>query len=105
MEGSTALARSIEDHGWDGAIVGSGWGRPDTMTVATTIAARTTMFKPLIAVRPGHWQPAQFAAAAATLDQVSRGRVLVNIVSGQDRGLRTATSSPVPPTGTRARRW
>ena len=48
------------------------------------MAARTTTFKPLIAVRPGYWQPAQFASAAATLDQLSRGRVLVNIVSGVD---------------------
>lgn len=38
----------------------------------------------MIAVRPGYWQPAQLAGAAATLDQLSRGRVLLNIVSGQD---------------------
>ncbi|MGQ4478463.1 LLM class flavin-dependent oxidoreductase [Streptomyces sp. SAS_276] len=43
--------------GWGGALLGTGWGRPDTFTVA---------------------------AATATLDQLSRGRVLVNIVSGLD---------------------
>ena len=48
------------------------------------IAARTTTFDPLIAIRPGYWRPAHFASAAATLDQLSRGRVRVNIVSGQD---------------------
>jgi alkanesulfonate monooxygenase len=48
------------------------------------VAARTTTFKPLIAVRPGYWQPAHFASAAATLDRLSGGRVLVNIVSGRD---------------------
>lgn len=52
--------------------------------MATALAARTTTFKPLIAIRPGYWQPAQFASAAATLDQLSGGRVLVNIVSGVD---------------------
>jgi alkanesulfonate monooxygenase len=84
IEYSTDLARTAEEHGWGGALLGAGWGRPDTFTVATALAARTTTFKPLIAVRPGYWRPAQFAAAAATLDQLSRGRVLVNIVSGLD---------------------
>jgi alkanesulfonate monooxygenase len=84
IEYSTDLARTAERHGWGGALLGTGWGRPDTFTVATALAARTTTFKPLIAVRPGYWQPAQFAVAAATLDQLSRGRVLVNIVSGLD---------------------
>ena len=84
VEYSTDLARAAEDHGWGGALLGTGWGRPDTFTVATALAARTTTFKPLIAIRPGYWQPAHFASAAATLDQLSRGRVLVNIVSGLD---------------------
>jgi alkanesulfonate monooxygenase len=81
---SAELARITEAHGWAGALIGTGWGRPDTLTVATALAARTTTFRPLVAVRPGYWQPAHFASAAATLDQLSGGRLLVNIVSGQD---------------------
>src|SRR3954465_10711364 len=77
-------ARVLEDCGWDGALIGAGWGRPDTFTVATALAARTTTFRPLIAIRPGYWHPAHFASAAATLDRLSGGRLLVNIVSGQD---------------------
>ncbi|GAA2280012.1 alkanesulfonate monooxygenase [Streptomyces ruber] len=84
IEYSTDLARAAEAHGWGGALLGTGWGRPDTFTVATALAARTTTFQPLIAARPGYWQPAHFASAAATLDQLSRGRVLVNVVSGLD---------------------
>jgi alkanesulfonate monooxygenase len=80
----TAHARALEEHGWGGALLGTGWGRPDTFTVATALAARTTTFQPLIAVRPGYWRPANFASAAATLDHLSGGRVLVNIVSGKD---------------------
>ncbi|MET9022299.1 LLM class flavin-dependent oxidoreductase [Actinopolymorpha sp. NPDC004070] len=80
----TSHARALEDHGWDGALLGTGWGRPDTFTVATALAARTTTFRPLIAIRPGYWRPANFASAAATLDHLSGGRVLVNVVSGQD---------------------
>jgi alkanesulfonate monooxygenase len=84
LELSTELARILEDHGWAGALIGTGWGRPDTFTVATAIAARTTRFKPLVAIRPGYWRPAHFASAAATLDHLTSGRLLVNIVSGQD---------------------
>ena len=81
---SAELAQIVEDHGWSGALIGTGWGRPDTFTVATAIAARTTTFRPLVAIRPGYWRPAHFASAAATLDHLSGGRLLVNIVSGQD---------------------
>ena len=78
------LARTAEEHGWEGALIGTGWGRPDTFTVATAIAARTTAFRPLAAIRPGYWRPAHFASAAATLDHLTGGRLLINIVSGQD---------------------
>ena len=75
---------ALEAYGWAGALIGAGWGRPDTFTVATALTARTTRFEPLIAIRPGYWNPANFASAAATLDHLSGGRVRVNIVSGKD---------------------
>lgn len=80
----TRQALAIEEHGWTGALLGTGWGRPDCFTVAAALAARTTRFEPLVAIRPGHWQPAQFASAAATLDHLTGGRVRVNVVSGRD---------------------
>ncbi|NSZ18498.1 LLM class flavin-dependent oxidoreductase [Agrobacterium vitis] len=84
LDSLTAHAKALEDHGWAGALIGTGWGRPDTFTVATSLAARTTRFEPLIAIRPGYWKPANFASAAATLDHLSNGRVRVNVVSGKD---------------------
>lgn len=80
----TEQALALERHGWAGALLGTGWGRPDTFTVAAALAARTERFEPLIAVRPGYWRPAQFASAAATLDRLTGGRVRVNVVSGPD---------------------
>ncbi|WP_278262462.1 LLM class flavin-dependent oxidoreductase [Nocardia sp. AG03] len=80
----TAHARALEANGWQGALLGTGWGRPDTLTVAAALAARTETFEPLIAIRPGYWRPANFASAAATLDHLTGGRVRVNIVSGKD---------------------
>jgi alkanesulfonate monooxygenase len=84
LDYSVELAAAAERHGWGGALIGAGWGRPDTFTVATAIAARTTTFRPLVAVRPGYWQPAHFASAAATLDRLSGGRLYVNVVTGVD---------------------
>ncbi|MBY3232246.1 LLM class flavin-dependent oxidoreductase [Rhizobium laguerreae] len=80
----TSHARALEEHGWKGALIGTGWGRPDTFTVAASLAARTTTFEPLIAIRPGYWRPANFVSAAATLDHLTGGRVRINIVSGKD---------------------
>ncbi len=70
----TEHALALENHGWGGALLGTGWGRPDTFTVAAALAARTKTFSPLIAIRPGYWRPANFASAAATLDHLSGGR-------------------------------
>jgi alkanesulfonate monooxygenase len=84
LKALTTQAKALEEHGWKGALLGTGWGRPDTLTVATALAARTTTFEPLIAIRPGYWRPAHFASAAATLDHLTGGRVRVNIVSGKD---------------------
>ncbi|AJD44256.1 alkanesulfonate monooxygenase 3 (plasmid) [Rhizobium gallicum bv. gallicum R602sp] len=80
----TSQAEALEQHAWKGALIGTGWGRPDTFTIATALVARTTTFEPLIAVRPGYWRPANFASSAATLDHLSGGRVRVNVVSGPD---------------------
>src|ERR1700754_2717237 len=84
LETLTSHAKALEDHGWKGALIGAGWGRPDTFTLATALTAATSSFEPLVAIRPGYWQPAHFATSAATLDHLSGGRVRVNIVSGVD---------------------
>ncbi|MCW0215924.1 MAG: LLM class flavin-dependent oxidoreductase [Pseudonocardia sp.] len=84
LDYSVELARSAEAHGWGGALIGTGWGRPDTFTIATAVAARTTSFVPLVAARPGYWHPAHFASATATLSRLTGGRVSVNVVTGRD---------------------
>jgi alkanesulfonate monooxygenase len=84
LDYSVELALRAERSGFGGALIGTGWGRPDSFAIATAIAARTTTFAPLVAIRPGYWNPAHFASAAATLDQLSRGRLLVNVVTGAD---------------------
>jgi alkanesulfonate monooxygenase len=84
LDFSAETARAAEEHGFAGALIGAGWGRTDTFTLATALTARTRRFSPLAAIRPGYWQPAPFACAAATLDQLGEGRLLVNVVTGRD---------------------
>jgi len=36
----TAQAKALEAYGWKGALFGTGWGRPDTFTVAAALTAR-----------------------------------------------------------------
>lgn len=46
LETLTHQARLLEDHGWGGAMLGTGWGRPDTFTVAAVLAAQTSTTSP-----------------------------------------------------------
>ena len=84
LDFSAGMAQAVEEHGFVGALIGSGWGRTDTFTLATALTARTRTFMPLAAIRPGYSQPATFACAATTLDQLGQGRLLVNVVTGKD---------------------
>jgi alkanesulfonate monooxygenase len=84
LDFSAEIAKTAEAHGFDGALIGAGWGRTDTFTLGAALVARTTRFKPLVAIRPGYWRPGPFACAAATLDQLSEGRLLVNVITGKD---------------------
>lgn len=45
-------AEALEQHGWKGALIGTGWGRPDTFTIASALATNTKTFEPLIAIAP-----------------------------------------------------
>ncbi len=54
LETLTTQAKALEQHGWKGALISTGWDRPDTSTIATALVAWTTTFEPLIAVRPGY---------------------------------------------------
>ncbi len=54
----------------------------ETWTSATALAAVTSRIRFLIAVRPGFISTGLFAQMAATLDQLSGGRIDVNVVPG-----------------------
>ena len=58
----------------------------ETWTMATALAAVTRRIRFLVAVRPGFISPGLFAQMAATLDQISGGRLDVNVVPGGIQG-------------------
>ena len=56
----------------------------DSWIVAASLIEATRRLKFLVALRPGLVQPVQSARMAATLDRLSGGRLLVNLVTGGD---------------------
>lgn len=58
----------------------------ETWTTVSALAAVTKKARFLVAVRPGFISPGLFAKMAATLDQISGGRIDINIVPGGIKG-------------------
>ncbi len=58
----------------------------ETWTMVTALAAVTKRIRFLVAVRPGFIAPGLFAQMAATLDQISGGRIDLNVVPGGIQG-------------------
>lgn len=58
----------------------------ETWTMATALAAVTSRIRFLIAIRPGFIAAGLLAKMIATLDQISQGRVDINIVPGGIQG-------------------
>ena len=58
----------------------------ETWTTATALLARSKRIRLLIAVRPSSIAPALFAQQAATLHEISNGRIDINIVPGGIQG-------------------
>ncbi len=48
------------------------------------MAARSHRIRPLIAARPGYINPVMLAKMISTLDHLSRGRIAVNLIAGQN---------------------
>jgi alkanesulfonate monooxygenase len=76
------FARAHEDAGFDRVLIGYGSFWPEGMQVAAFAAAETERLGMLIAHRPGFVAPTLAARSLATLDNFSRGRVAVHIITG-----------------------
>lgn len=76
------VAQAVEEAGYTFALIPTGGNCSDAWIVGATLAAHTKIFKPLVAMRPGLIAPALAARIGATLDEVTSGRALINIVTG-----------------------
>lgn len=78
----TQVAKAAEDAGFVFALVPVGTTCEDAWLAASVVAARTDRLKFLVAMRPGFIAPTVAAKMSNTLDQLTQGRVLINVVTG-----------------------
>lgn len=76
------VARTADAVGFDGVLIPTGWAGLDAFTVAAALAPQTKRLKLLTAIRPGLVSPSAAARFITTLDDISGGRALFNIVTG-----------------------
>ncbi|WP_230632715.1 LLM class flavin-dependent oxidoreductase [Paenibacillus athensensis] len=89
------VAQAAERAGFTFALIPTGGNCIDAWIVGSTIASHTKTLKPLVAMRPGLIAPVLAARMAASLDYVSGGRALINVVTGGSPGDLTATGDPL----------
>jgi alkanesulfonate monooxygenase len=80
----TQIAQAADRLGYYGVLLPTGRSCEDSWVVASALAPLTQRLKFLVAVRPGLQSPGVAARMAATLDRISGGRLLVNVVTGGD---------------------
>ncbi|MEI9996966.1 MAG: FMNH2-dependent alkanesulfonate monooxygenase [Rhizomicrobium sp.] len=76
------IASAADRLGYGGVLLPTGHGCLDGWTLASALAPLTERLKFLVALRPGIQTPALAARQAAALDQISNGRLLLNVVTG-----------------------
>ena len=76
------IARAADGLGYSGVLIPTSVACEESFILAADLAAHTERLKFLVAVRPGTASPAYYARLASTLDRLSRGRLLLNIVVG-----------------------
>lgn len=76
------VATAADRLGYTGVLIPTGVACEESFIAASWLAAHTEKLKFLVAIRPGVASPAYYARLAATLDRVSNGRLLLNIVVG-----------------------
>jgi alkanesulfonate monooxygenase len=78
------VACAADRLGYYGVLIPTGRSCEDSWVVASSLVPLTEKLRYLIAFRPGLLNPSLAARMAATFDRISRGRLLINIVTGGD---------------------
>jgi alkanesulfonate monooxygenase len=78
------IAQAVDELGYYGALLPTGRSCDDAWVVASSLFPFTRRMHFLVAVRPGLMSPTLTARMAASFDQMSEGRLLINVVTGGD---------------------
>jgi alkanesulfonate monooxygenase len=78
------IARAAEQLGFDAALTPTSSWCEDAWVMAAALSQVTERFRFLVAFRPGLTSPTLAAQMAATFQRLSRGRLLLNVVTGGD---------------------
>ncbi|WRU95090.1 FMNH2-dependent alkanesulfonate monooxygenase [Priestia filamentosa] len=78
------VAQAADRLGYTGVLIPTGKSCEDPWLTAAALAAETQRLKFLVAVRPGLMLPSVAARMTSTLDRISNGRLLINVVTGGD---------------------
>lgn len=78
------IAIAADSLGFHGVLIPTGKSCEDSWLIAAALVSVTKQLRFLVAVRPGLQPPSLAARMASTLDRLSDGRLLVNVVTGGD---------------------
>jgi alkanesulfonate monooxygenase len=78
------IAEAADRLGYYGVLLPTGRSCEDSWIVASALLTATEKLRFLVAVRPGLQPPSVAARMTATLDRLSGGRLLINVVTGGD---------------------
>ena len=78
------IAQAADQLGYFGVLLPTGRSCEDSWIVASSVAPFTERLRYLVAVRPGLQSPSVAARMTATLDRITNGRLLINVVTGGD---------------------
>ncbi|MEW7311599.1 FMNH2-dependent alkanesulfonate monooxygenase [Buttiauxella gaviniae] len=78
------IAQAVDRLGFTGVLIPTGRSCEDAWLVAASMIPVTQRLKFLVALRPSVTSPTVAARQAATLDRLSNGRALFNLVTGSD---------------------
>lgn len=76
------IALAVENLGFGGVLIPTGRNCDDPFLVASSLIGITNRLKFLVALRPSVISPTVAARQSATLDRLSNGRMLFNLVTG-----------------------
>ena len=78
------VSEAADQLGYWGMLLPTGRSCEDSWVIGSAVAPATKQLRFLIALRPGIMSPVMGARMAASLDRVTGGRLLINVVTGGD---------------------